>query len=108
MLRYLLLGICFFAFSACSADPVLNLEELEANARGGDPQAIEQLVGLLASEEPGLSDRIYPMVVEIGASKMVINRFVNMSSPLWVRSRLLMPFRQSVRSWQTSRWNDAT
>jgi HEAT repeat protein len=66
MLRYFLIGICFFAFSACSSEPVLNLEELEANARGGDPQAIEQLVGLLASEESGLSDRIYAMVVEIG------------------------------------------
>ena len=66
MLRYLLLGLCLFAFSACSAEPVLNLEELEANARGGDPQAIEQLVGLLASEEPGLSDRIFIMVVEVG------------------------------------------
>ena len=51
MLRYLLLGLCLFVFSACSAEPVLNLEELEANARGGDPQAIDQLVGLLASEE---------------------------------------------------------
>ena len=66
MLRYLLLGLCLFVFSACSAEPVLNLEELEANARGGDPQAIEQLVGLLASEESGLSDRIYIMVVEVG------------------------------------------
>jgi HEAT repeat protein len=66
MLRYCLLGLCFLALAACSADPVLNLEELETNARGGDPQAIEQLVGLLASTEPGLSDRIYTMVVEIG------------------------------------------
>ncbi len=66
MLRSCLLGFCFLVLSACSADPVLNLEELEANARGGDPQAIEQLVSLLASEEPGLSDRIYSMVVEIG------------------------------------------
>lgn len=66
MLRSCLLGFCLLVLSACSADPVLNLEELEANARGGDPQAIEQLVGLLASEEPGLSDRIYSMVVEIG------------------------------------------
>lgn len=66
MLRFWLAAICLFVLSACSAEPVLNLEELEANARGGDPQAISQLVGLLAAEEPGLSDRVYRMLVEIG------------------------------------------
>lgn len=66
MLRFCLLGLCFLVFTACSAEPVLNLEELEANARGGDPKAIEQLVDLLASEDTALADRIYAMVIEIG------------------------------------------
>ncbi len=66
MLRYCLVGICLLVLSACTAEPVLNLEELEANARGGDQQAIVQLIGLLSAEEAGLSDRIYTMVVEIG------------------------------------------
>ena len=47
MLRYFLLGFFLLAISACTAEPVLNLAEVEANARGGDPQAISQLVGLL-------------------------------------------------------------
>jgi len=66
MLRYCLAILCLLVFSACTAEPILNLEELEANARGGDPQAIVQLVGLLAAEEPGLSDRIYSIVVDLG------------------------------------------
>ncbi|MCK4508047.1 MAG: HEAT repeat domain-containing protein, partial [Desulfuromonadales bacterium] len=51
---------------ACTADPVIDLDQLEANARGGDPQAIVQLVDLLSSQEPGVSDRIYAIIVEIG------------------------------------------
>jgi HEAT repeat protein len=66
MLRYCLIILCLFALSACTPEPALNLEELESNARGGDPQAIVQLVGLLSAEKPGLSDRIYAMVVDIG------------------------------------------
>ncbi len=66
MLRFCFLGICLLVLSACTAEPVLNIEELEANARGGDPQAIAQLVGLLSAEEAGFSDRVYKMIVEIG------------------------------------------
>lgn len=66
MLRYCLLGLCLLTLSACSAEPVLNLEEIEANARGGDSKAIEQLIDLLAAEEAGLSDRIYATLIEIG------------------------------------------
>ena len=51
MLRYCLGILCLFVLSACTPEPVLNLEELEANARGGDPQAIVQLVGLLSDED---------------------------------------------------------
>jgi HEAT repeat protein len=66
MLRYLFAGLCFFMLSACTTDPVLDLDQLEANARGGDQQAIVKLVGLLSAQEPGLSDRVYAIMVEIG------------------------------------------
>jgi HEAT repeat protein len=66
MLRYLFAGLCFFMLSACTTDPVLDLDQLEANARGGDQQAIVQLVGLLSAQESGLSDRVYAIMIEIG------------------------------------------
>ena len=66
MLRYFLVGLCAFILSACTADPVLDLDQLEANARGGDQQAMVQLVGLLSDQKPGVSDRVYAIVVEIG------------------------------------------
>ena len=66
MLRYLFAGLCLIILSACTTDPVLDLDQLEANARGGDQQAIVQLVGLLSAQEPGLSDRVYAIVIEIG------------------------------------------
>ena len=67
MLRYLLTGLFVFIMSACTADPVLNLEQLEANARGGDQQAMTQLVGLLSERKPGVSDRVYAIMIDIGA-----------------------------------------
>jgi HEAT repeat protein len=66
MLRYFFAGLCFFMLSACTANPVLDLDQLEANARGGDRQAIVQLVGLLAAQEPGLADRVYAITIEVG------------------------------------------
>ncbi|NIR25949.1 MAG: hypothetical protein GWN77_03130, partial [Gammaproteobacteria bacterium] len=45
---------------------MINLEQLEADARGGDPQSIEQLVLLLAERSGGVADRVYPVLVEIG------------------------------------------
>ena len=66
MLGYLLAGFFFIALLACTADPALDLDQLEANARGGDQQAIVQLVGLLSAHEPGLSDRVYAIMIEIG------------------------------------------
>ena len=65
MLR-LFLVIMFFCLTACSADPALDLEQLEAKARGGDQQAIGQLVGLLASQEEGVADRVYALVIDVG------------------------------------------
>jgi len=65
MLRALFILFVLFV-TACTADPVLDLEQVEANARGGDVKAVEQLVDLLASTEPGLSDRIYALVIDVG------------------------------------------
>jgi HEAT repeat protein len=66
MLRYLLAGLCFLILSACTADPALDLDQLEADARGGDQQAIVSLVGLLSATEPGVSDRVYAIVIAVG------------------------------------------
>lgn len=66
MYRSLLAALCLLVITACTAEPVLNLEELEANARGGDQQAIAQLVDLLSAREQGVSDRIYKAVVSVG------------------------------------------
>jgi len=66
MLRYLFAGIFLLMLTACTADPALDLDLLEANARGGDPQAISQLIGLLSAQEAGVSDRAYAITVEIG------------------------------------------
>ncbi|MDH3454166.1 MAG: HEAT repeat domain-containing protein [Desulfuromonadales bacterium] len=66
MLRYLLAGLLVLIMSACTTDPALNLDQLEANARGGDQQAMAQLAGLLADRKPGVSDRVYAIMIEIG------------------------------------------
>ena len=66
MLRYLLVGLFVLAVSACTADTALNLDQLETNARGGDQQAMTQLVGLLSDQKPGVSDRVYAIMIEIG------------------------------------------
>jgi len=64
-----LLTLCLlFLLTACQSDPALDLAQLEAQARGGEPQAIQQLVGLLQSTEAGLSDRVYATLLELGAS----------------------------------------
>lgn len=67
MWRFIPVIIGFILLAACSTDPVLDLDQLEASARGGDPQAIEQLVGLLAAKEEVVSDRVYTIVIEIGS-----------------------------------------
>ena len=66
MFRYLLTALLLLMLTACTADPALDLNQLEANARGGDQQAIVGLVGLLTAQEAGVSDRVYAIIVEIG------------------------------------------
>lgn len=70
MLRPLLSGVAallLFLLAACAADPVLDLDQLETSARGGDRQAMTQLAGLLSAREPGVAERVYTILVEIGA-----------------------------------------
>jgi HEAT repeat protein len=66
MLRYFLTIFFALILFACTTDPVIDLEQLEANARGGDQQATIQLIDLLSAREPGVSDRIYAIIIEIG------------------------------------------
>lgn len=66
MSRYLLVVLCLIVLSACTADPALDLDQLEANARGGDQSAIASLVGLLSAKDPGIADRVYATLVEVG------------------------------------------
>lgn len=66
MLRSLFVGLSLLVLCACSADPALDLDQLEAHARGGDQQALVQLVGLLSAQEPGVSDRVYAIIVDVG------------------------------------------
>lgn len=67
-MKRLLVSLLWLVFlTACSSDAVLDLEQLETDARGGDPQAIVQLVGLLGAREIGVADRVYPVLVDIGA-----------------------------------------
>lgn len=66
MLRYLLAGFIALVMTACTSDPALNLDQLEASARGGDQQSITRLVGLLSDRNPGVSDRVYTIMIEIG------------------------------------------
>lgn len=65
MMRWLCL-IPIFLLWACSSDPALNLEQLEADARLGDQVAIVQLVGLLSKPDVQLTDRVYASLVAIG------------------------------------------
>ncbi len=65
-MRRLLLLCLLSLLIACTADPALDLVQLEAQARGGDAQAIARLVGLLKAREAGLSDRVYATLVELG------------------------------------------
>jgi HEAT repeat protein len=66
MLRFLFAGLLLLMLTACTADSALDMDLLEANARGGDSQAMVQLVGLLAAQEEGVSERAYAITVEIG------------------------------------------
>lgn len=67
MRRACFLGIlCGFLLTACTADPVLDLDQLEGHARGGDQQAVAQLAELLASREAGIAERVYTILVELG------------------------------------------
>lgn len=52
---------------ACSGDPALDLDQIEARARGGDSAAIVRLVELLKTPEPKMADRSYALLVELGA-----------------------------------------
>jgi HEAT repeat protein len=65
MLRLFVVSFLLFLI-ACSNEQVIDLEQLETDARGGDPQAVEQIVELLADREKGIADRVYPVIVEIG------------------------------------------
>ena len=49
----------------CGPSGPIDLPDLEGRARGGDAAAIERLVGLLG--DPALADRVYPVLIEIGA-----------------------------------------
>lgn len=62
-----LLAIIFaLVLAACSADPALDLDQLETNARGGDQPAVAQLVGLLSAGEAGVSERVYSIIIDLG------------------------------------------
>lgn len=64
-----LLTLCLLVLlTACQPDPALDLARLEAQARGGEPKAIQQLVALLQSTEAGLADRVYATLLELGVS----------------------------------------
>lgn len=65
-MRSFFLIFLLFLLPACTTEQVIDLEQLEIKARGGDPQAIEQLVDLLGSGEEGVADRIYPVIIDIG------------------------------------------
>ncbi len=66
MLRVVLLGIILLSLMACTPDPVLDLVQLEAQARGGDQAAISQFVDLLGSEATDVADRSYTVLIELG------------------------------------------
>ncbi|MDT8443456.1 MAG: HEAT repeat domain-containing protein [Desulfuromonadales bacterium] len=66
MRRFFLVSLFALIMAACTTDPVLNLEQLEADARGGDQQAIEQLVGVLSERKAGVADRVYAIIIDIG------------------------------------------
>lgn len=64
-----LLVLCLLPLlMACTADPVLDLAQLESQARGGDPRAIRQLTELLQSRESGLAEKAYVILVDLGHS----------------------------------------
>lgn len=53
---------------ACKQDGPLDLESLAGRARGGDAAASARLLELLGVTEQGLSDRVYPVVLELGVT----------------------------------------
>lgn len=57
---------------ACSTEPALDIEQLEADALGGDPDAIVQLVNLLGSADSAMADRVYPVVVATGEAAVPV------------------------------------
>lgn len=66
MARRIVHWLAVLLLAACTTDPVLDLEQLEADARGGDRQAMVQMVSLLGDRDAGLADRVYPVLVGLG------------------------------------------
>jgi HEAT repeat protein len=66
MRRFLLASVVALIMFACTAEPVINLEQIEADAGGGDQQAIVQLVGVLSDRKAGVADRVYAIIIDIG------------------------------------------
>lgn len=52
----------------CGRNRPLDLEELKGRARGGEAAAFRELVELLAVSERQVNDRVYPLLLELGAA----------------------------------------
>lgn len=63
--RVVLILALLLATSGCNPGGSLDLPGLEGRARGGDPAALDKLVGLLG--DPALADRIYPVLLDLGS-----------------------------------------
>lgn len=67
-MKRLLLLLLLLLVSACQQSGPLDLDALAGRARGGDAAACRKLVDLLGNGENRVNDRVYPLLVELGAA----------------------------------------
>lgn len=60
--------VALFLLCACAQSGPLDLDALAGRARGGDAAACRKLIDLLGNGENRVNDRVYPLVVELGAA----------------------------------------
>lgn len=72
MVRLLISLLLLLLFGCQQTSQPIALDELAALARGGDRQALEQLVGLLGEQGERTNDRVYALLLEIGEDSIPV------------------------------------
>lgn len=66
MFRILITTVSLFSLLACQQGGPLDLTALAEKAKSGDVEACRKMVDLLGVEKNGISEKVYPLVIETG------------------------------------------